>query len=522
MSRTRRATANYSSFLLFAVVSLAFGFIATPLLLRWLGEERYGAFRVTSDWYGYLNFLELGLGGALLPLLAKALGSGEAGKVRDLLAAGMRAYARIMAAMLLAGLALTFFITWLVPVRPEYAHDLRIGCLIGLATLLWLPVSAPLRAEADARQRSYVINLLLVVQSVLVTATALFLGWKRWGITGQFIAIACGGAFFNFMLVVRGWRRYPGLLSSALRGRYDRAAASEIWRLNAPTYVLDICGRISLLTDNIVVAAILGPAMVVPLVLTQRLPVLLQGHLQGIGGASWAGLAELYARDDRPGFSRSLLELTQVVATLGVGVLVPTFVLNRYFVSLWVGSSHYGGDWMTFFAVANAFLLALISLWNWVFTGTGQVRRVLKALLIQTALNVVLSVLLTRPLGPVGALIGTFAGFIAVMAWFLPFQLHRTFGISVSGLLAAVLKPAVLGVPYSALLWFLVHKWPPISWFRLGLELPTFVLAYLAMAWFLLFTTGERHRWMSRVRLLVTPSGPDKEETLAAAEGPGE
>jgi O-antigen/teichoic acid export membrane protein len=519
MSRTRRASANYGSFLLFALVSLAFGFVATPLLLHWLGEERYGAFRVTSDWYGYLNFLELGLGGALLPLLAKAIGSGEGHKVRDLLAAGMRAYSRIMAAMLLAGLLLASFITRLIPVRPEYAHDLRIGCLIGLAPLLWLPVSSPMRAESDARQRSYVINLLLVVQSVLVTAIALFLGWKRWGITGQFIAIACGGCVFNLVLLISGLRRYPGLLASAVRGRYDRAVTSEIWKLNAPTYVVDICGRISLLTDNIVVAAILGPAMVVPLVLTQRLPVLLQGHLQGIGGASWAGLAELFARDDREGFARSLLELTQVVSTLGVGVLAATFALNRYFVSLWVGPSRYGGDRMTFFAVANAFLLALLSLWSWTFTGTGQVRRILKPMLFQTVLNLVLSIFLTRPLGPVGPLIGTFAGFIAVMAWFLPFELRRTFGIGVAGLLATVLKPLAVGIPYAFLLRVIVRMWPPAAWWRLGLELPLFVLVYLAIAWLILFSDGEKQRWMQRVRLLFRPSVKGTEE-LAAAVGP--
>jgi hypothetical protein len=54
----------------------------------------------------------------------------------------------------------------------------------------------------------------------------------------------------------------------------------------------------------------------------------------------------------------------------------------------------------------------------------------------------------------------------------------------------------------------------------LGLELPIFVAAYLAFAWLFLFTTSERHRWKSRVRLLVIPSVPDKEEALAAVGGP--
>jgi O-antigen/teichoic acid export membrane protein len=502
MSRVRSATWNYLSSLLFAAVSLLAGFIATPFLLRWLGEERFGAYRVTFDWYGYLIFLELGLGGALLPLLARALGKNEKDKLRELLAAGVRAYFGVTLAMLGAGILLSVFINRLVPVKPQYARDLQLGCLIGLIGLLWLPLASPFRAVTDARQRSYWINLLLLVQTVLTTGFALFLAWKNWGITGQFLALVAGGAAFNALLICDGVRRYPGVLPLAFRHARSRSVSVELWKLNTSTYILNICGRVSLLTDNIVVAAILGPVMVVPLVLTQRLAVLVQMQLQGIGNASWAGLAELYARGERETFSQRVAELTRLVCVLGVATLAPIAAFNRHFVSFWVGPGRYGGEAITLFSVFNAFLLGIYSLWGWVFACTGEVRQVVRPLVSQTVLNFFASVLLTRSLGAVGPLVGTFVGFLTVTSWLLPLKLHRTFGVEKSKLTKAVVQPVLVGVPYCAALWILACWCTPRGWLELGMEMLLGAAVYLALVWTLILSPADRAHWLARIRLL--------------------
>jgi O-antigen/teichoic acid export membrane protein len=505
VGRTRFATRNYLTFVFLTAMTLLAGFAATPLLLRWLGEERFGAFRAVSDWYGYFGLLELGVAGSLMPLLARAIGSRDQQKVRGLLGAGIRLYLGIGSAMLLAGFMLTIFITHLVPVRPQYAADLRLGCLIGLANLLWLPLASPFRAATDAGQRSYWISLLLLVQSLLITTFCLWLAWKGYGITGQFMGIVAGGLVFNAALTWDGLKRYPGVLGLALNRQYDRAANQELWKLNTPTYALNMCGRISLLTDNIVVAAMLGPVTVVPLILTQRLAMLVQAQLQGIGNASWAGLAELHARGERNTFGRRVIELTNLTCILGVAGLVPIFVFNRQFVSLWVGGTRYGGEIMTLFAVLDAFLQSVMSLWIWMFTGTGQVRRVVFPLMVQTLLNFAASVLLTRQWGPVGPLVGTFIGFVAVTLWLLPLELRKTFDISTPRLLEALTRPIALAIPYGLGLWFLARWHSPHGWIELGSTMLAAAAAYIGVAWSVLLTNDQRKLWRERIYLLNRP-----------------
>ena len=507
MSRFRFASRNYLAGVLFTAVTLVVGFVSTPWILRWLGEERFGAYRVTADWLSYLLFLEFGVGGSLLPLLARALARNEEDSVRNLLAAGVRAYFAVASVMLLAGLVLAAFIHRVVAVSPQNINDLRIGCLIGISSLVWLPIVSPFRALLDARQRTYWISLMLGVHSLVGTAIALFLAWRGFGIAGQFLAWTAGSTVFNATIVWAGMRRHPGVLTRAFKGDFDRSRTRELWRLNTPTYVLNMCGRVSLLTDNIVVAAMLGPVMVVPLVLTQRLLLMAQGQLQGLGNASWAGLAELYSRGETDTFRRRIIELTSLTTIFAVAVLLPIAAFNRPFVSFWVGPSHYGGQWMTFFAMLNAFLLSLISLWAWVFTGTGEVRRIVWPMVLQTVFNFGASVLLTRIAGPVGPLIGTSVGFVAVTVWFIPWQLHKTFGISARQLVAAVAKPVTLGIPYVVALSLFERSHVPSGWFELGSEMLAAALVYLGLAWLLLLTPSDRQEWSNRINLLRAGTG---------------
>src|SRR4051794_33561547 len=93
--------------LAYTAVTTVVALRATPLLQEWLGQWRYGAFRVVVDAYGYLTLLEMGLGGALAPLLARAVGQEDERALGATVSAGVRSYLRVSAVMVVVGLTLT-------------------------------------------------------------------------------------------------------------------------------------------------------------------------------------------------------------------------------------------------------------------------------------------------------------------------------------------------------------------------------------------------------------------------------
>ena len=90
--RTRLAAWHLASSLLFTALTMVTGLLATPLLVQWLGKGPYGVARMTVEVFGYRTLLEVGLGGGLGPVLARALARDDRAALRGAFSAGLRVY----------------------------------------------------------------------------------------------------------------------------------------------------------------------------------------------------------------------------------------------------------------------------------------------------------------------------------------------------------------------------------------------------------------------------------------------
>lgn len=497
--RTHRSILNFASGVLFTLATTLTAFFTTPLLLAWLNPVRFGAYRMITDWNGYLALLDFGLGGALLPLFARALGQGDTPMLRKVLAAGTRAYLWLTLVMLTVGVAMMPLVVWSVAVPGSLLGDLRLAWILSL--LSFLPFGlAPFRSIAEASQRSYWVNTLMTFQCLLITALSLLFAWGGLGISGQALAFTLGILSFFAMLTWDGLRREPGLLRAPLAAAPDPGVWHAIFSLSVPALLISLSGRVGLLSDNLIAGGFLGPAMAASLYITVRLPILAQIQLQAIGAASWAGLAELHAQGAREVFNRRLVELTTLVAVLGLAVLGPVAAYNRHFFDLWVGSKliPFGGNRVVVVASLNAFLLGLFSLWGWCFSGTGQMRLLVAPSLLATAINLAASLVLTWRLGLVGPALGTLVASLTISLWYLPLLLRRYFGISLRALGWAIAWPLVWGVPYVLGLWWVAHVHRPRGWAGLIAEMGGAALGFLAISAALILSPTDRALWRLR------------------------
>jgi O-antigen/teichoic acid export membrane protein len=473
-------------------------FVATPLLVEWLGEARYGAARALTDWFGLLTLAELGLAGTLPPLLALALGKGDAAAVRRTLGAGMRAYAFVAVAAMSGAVLIALFAGKLVRVEPALLGDLRTAVLVGIAGLALYPL-LPFQSLVDAQQRGFIIQAFQLTQSLTTTALALVLARAGWGITGQLLALTAGLVVFRIGLALAGAR-------SLQPPRVERPGEGEwhaIRHLNMPTFLTAMAGRVGLYTDNIVVGLLLGPTHVAQLFLTQRLASLAGNQLLGLGNASWAALAELHALGRRETFNARLLDLTRVVAGLAVAALIPIAAYNHHFVAIWVGPENFGGWTVTLLACANGYLLAVFSLWGWCFGGTGLMPVITPIAIIGAVINVSVSLVATRLAGLPGPLIGTFSSLVLTSTWMLPLRLSQHFGTPAGALLRAAGMPLLWGLPAGALLLYWTSQHTPAGWIMLLAEMAAAALVLLVMWWMLALGPEERALLRDRVRIAL-------------------
>jgi O-antigen/teichoic acid export membrane protein len=496
---------NFGTSVLFLVVTTSVAIVATPVLVKALGEAAFGGYRVVFDGFGMLSILEFGLGGALGPLFARALNSGDERDVQRTAGAGIRAFVKVSLGTVVIGLAVTPFVHLAARnVTPAIVADLRRAWMLGLVSFCSLALS-PMRNLVDARQNGYVINLTLTVQSLVVTGLSIVLAKAGWGITGQALALVTGVWLFNLVMTAVALRAHPGLLRAAVVAPVDDEARAAMRGLSTPSLWFGICGRVGFLTDNLVVSRILGFEAVTALVNTQKLVVLGQTVLQSIGNASWAALSDLHVRGEHALFNRRLIEMTRLVALLGAVGFVPVVAYNRVFFQLWLkgAGGHYGGDLVVAIAAVNAVLLAEHSLWGWCFAATGKIRELVPLSIVATTLNLAASILLTYRYGLVGPLLGTTFGFAVVGFWLLVWRLNRSFGTPVMPLLWAVAWPLTVGALASAALWWWLFGHEPADWMGLILAMSASGLVMLALSIVVLMTRDDRALW--RLRLATLP-----------------
>ncbi len=489
---------SIASGLLFTIVSVAAGLLATPWLLRWLGSERLGAYKVLTDWMGYLALFELGLSGALMARLAPQIGRGDASTVRSLLTAGLHTYVRVTLAMLAGGIGLVIALPHVVSLKASGPQELRTAGLIALLPVLLTPLLV-FRSLAEARQRNYLWSLLMALQSLLTTGLCLAAARAGWGLVGQSLAAALAQIPILLILLWDGTRAYGKIWSASP----DPAASKALWALSWPTFIHSLTDRIGLVSDNVIIGWLLGPAAVVPFYLTQQLAALAQFQLRGLGNATWAGLVELHAQGQGARFGRRFLELTGTVSGLGAAVLGPIAAYNHHFVRQWVGPAAYGGEAVTVIACVNAWFWALFTLWGWPLLGTGHIGLWVPYAVAFTIVNVTVSVLGTLALGLAGPLGGTLAGFLLVNAWALPRILQRIFGLSPAMIWRTALAPLTCGLLYAAVLWIVARTHTPRGWPGLALEMGAAVLGGLALWWTLSLSGDARAQWRYRFRSVL-------------------
>ena len=446
------------------------GLFATPLILHWLHDERFGAFQVTTDWMGYLGLLEFGLGGALMPLIAISEARRDEKSVHDLMVTGVRAYTKV---------------AMVERRRGCYPRALRDAADSGAAALC----VGPAILVSDRRVRRSDDSAAAVPRADRRPSAGLLaerVSERAIDDDHRGLAHPGVGGLGNHRAIRRRRRRRRGIQRRAAMAmpqrspfnfprRHQRSGAGSSAQRRAQAQPSDVRAepvRTSLSADRQHRGfRTASPALVTPFVLTQRLTSLAQRELQTIGNASWAALAELSAQGRKEVFSRRLLELTRVVAVLGLAALVPIVAFNRQFVSLWVGGGRYAGDLITALAAVNGLLQAIFSLWGWCATGTGQIRRIIPMTIVQTALNLVLSITFTFAFGLAGPLLGTTAAFMAVSVWYMPMLMSEMFEVPASSLIYCVAAPIALALPYAAVIDWLVRSYGATGWIGIAYQM---------------------------------------------------
>lgn len=371
-----------------------------PFLLSRIGAEHYGMWLVASQWLLYLLLMDMGLYALVPRELAQTRNAGDAQVLMTRMAGLTLLQLPLVACVALAVWLLISLSSW-QPVKEPLA--------VSLLVFVALFPCRMFAAVLEGRQELGFLARVQIFSWALGMAT-----------TVSFVFFGRG-----LMSLAAGWTVQQALQAVAWVWRCRTIHADVLPRwifpLNWPMMKSDLrkSGWISIAQiatvllsglDVVIVGALLGPLQAVVYMSTAKLVTVLSNQPQLLVNAALPGLSELRGTGSQE-------RLLGAASSLGVGLLLASgavacvvAVVNRSFVTWWMGPEQFGGTLLTSLFIA----VMLLRHWNLGLNCTmfclGMERRLFLTLLTDGLVTGAAAIVGVKLIGPAGAPLGSLLG----------------------------------------------------------------------------------------------------------------
>jgi O-antigen/teichoic acid export membrane protein len=461
---------NIGSNWVLTLVTIAATYVLTPFTIHTLGKDGYGTWTLITALTGYMSLLALGVPMACVRYLAEHVAAGDARQMNRTIGSCVGLYLLIGAAAAIVGLGLTFAFTAMydipAPLRAPARFAFAVMVLQVAAGFVGLLPEGIMFAHHD-----FVVRNAVRIGAVLVRV-ALTLGLlKLRASLVMLAAVQLGCLAFDFTLslaLVR--RRYPEL---RLRlGDFEWRTVRRIFSFSLYVLLLGAGARLSFETDALVIGGILGVGAIPFYAVANSLVVYLMDFTIAIAAVVSPMATKLNTEGKRPQLTAIFLKWSKISLSLSLMAGLFLIVLGPRFIAWWIAPEFElpAGGVLEILMISSFVYLPVRGVALPILMGLGKPRIPTFAFLAAGVMNLVLSLLLARPLGLAGVALGTAIPNVLFAAVVLTIAC-RELEIGVVSYLRYVVPRATLGaIPPLALL----------MWFRVGVDVQN--LAGLAVA----------------------------------------
>lgn len=404
------------------LVGILIGLFLMPYVLTTVGDAQYGLWLFICSFAGYSGLLNLGFGETVSRFVAHHHAKNEITRINQVVSVIGSVYLGMSVVLL----GLSGLLAWLAPFLYDWGETslteirwviflLGVNVSIGMLGSVFGGVITGLQRidlERGFRTLSGIARLVMTVillqrEHALITLATIFL------LTTLIENV-------GYLSIV--FRQMPGL---RLGRRYlSRETFRECFGFSMFALMENLASRLIDATDTIVIGAMLGTRYIIPYFVAHRLMTVIVQPLQMIGAIVMPRGAELGANEND--------ENLRVLVQKGLGIsflLTGGFFIGAWFfggivLETWLNRS-YGQSHLILLILLGAQVIATpIHVLRGVLFGMGHVKVPAMFYFVEAILNLVLTLILIKPLGIVGVALGTAIPVILVeLCVMLPYAL---------------------------------------------------------------------------------------------------
>lgn len=424
MKRVEKAMNNIIANLVINCLNILMQFISRTVFIYVLGIKYLGINGLFSSVLTILNLAELGIGSAILYSLYEPLAENNIGKIKALMAIYKKCYKYIGGIVLLLGVIIIPLLPYIVPMDNlgKWIYGVYILFLLQTVFSYWFLAYRLVLIEAD--QRSYLLGKLHCLINLSTTIIKLFVLI----IFHSFIVYIAIGVVSQVIHNVLAARKVTKLYPYLLEESTDYLTTEELKKMKRNVVGLSmykISGTVLTSTDNIIISIFLGVSCVGIVDNYTMIIKMVLGVLMILFGSYTSGIGNLYVTESKERVEYLFRCLNFANFWLYGFCSICIYILINPFITLWIGARYTVPGITVFIIFLN---LITSGLQNAVISfkdGCGLYWEGKFRPLISAFLNLLFSLLLVKPLGIAGVVLGTIISRFLTTWWFDPLLIYR-------------------------------------------------------------------------------------------------
>ena len=493
-SALRNVLSNWGGFVFSSIIA----FFLSPFVVHHLGNSAYGIWVLVGSLTGYLGLLNLGVRSAVTRYVAQFHAESNDQEASSVASSALAIFIAAGTVAVLLSLALATVSVNLFHIPKNYQFAVRTVVVLAGFNIAVSLISGVFGGILTALHRFDLSNLIEAANSLLSAITIVIVlsagnGLIALSVVNLSFAVATGLAYATVAFQV-----YPDL-KLRLSG-CDAGHLRLIFSFSVYAFLLQISFNLIFYTDSMVIGNLLSVSLITFFAIAGSLINYSRMMISGISTTMTPRASALGVRSGQEEVRKLLIKATRLATIIILPVGVTFLLRGSSFIRLWMGQAYgdVSGHVLWILTLALLFVAAdqvAIS----TMMGIGAHRLVVSVVCGEAFCNLVLSILLARPMGILGVAWGTTLPSLAVSLLFWPWYLQRALKIPVRGyVMSTWVRPAIAVIPFALLTYGTERILPPSNIFvflaQTAAILPTAALA----SWYVCLDYPDRENYKRR------------------------
>ncbi|AWK03016.1 hypothetical protein HYN56_01800 [Flavobacterium crocinum] len=383
----------------FKAISIAIGLILVPVLLKKLGQEKYGIWALLLSLIQWVSLMDIGIGNGLRIKLTEALSKNKQIEAKEYVSTAYYLMSVIAIPLMFILLPMFFLFNWsdFFNSKDISLSESRWIVMIFVYSMIMYFVLSLVNQVMYAVQRSSLTSIAPILTSSIFIFIIYFFS-KDNNASLLFVCIVYALCLILAITIISAffYKEYSNLFPRKQSFKKDKI--KPLLSLGVKFFIIQITGVIIFSSDNIIITQLLGPKFVavynIPFVIFNNISMLANIVMMPI----YSSYTEAYSKGNLDWIKTKVVMLCRLMIpfTIFVGIVVFLFPT---IIKIWVGDSIDIPDYLPLLVG----LYSIVTVWNNIFSyvlgGIGKINLGMYTTIAQGILNIPLSIYFAKYCG---------------------------------------------------------------------------------------------------------------------------